>query len=68
MALVEHSFRLDLAAGGQTAQMLRQAAQVLHQVPAFGLHYRRDYATSAALLDTLLGHAADLSTAARESR
>ena len=60
MALVEHSFRLDLASTTHTTDLLRQAAGVLRQVPAFALHYPRDYAGNAGLRQTVLAHLAGL--------
>ena len=60
MALVEHSFRLDLASTGHTIAALRQAAAVLRHAPAFTLAYPRDYAANGMLLDTLATHLANL--------
>lgn len=60
MALVEHSFRLDLASTAHTTALLTQAAAVLRHAPAFCLNYPRDYATNARLLDTLIAHVANL--------
>jgi len=66
MALVEHSFRLDLASTAHTAALLAQAAAVLRHVPAFTLRYPRDYTASPVLLDTLVSHAASLAPPVRE--
>ncbi len=56
MALVEHSFRLDMTSQAQTAALLRQGARVVEALPAFSLRYPRDFGGSDALLDLLLGH------------
>lgn len=60
MALVEHSFRLDLASTHHTLLLLQQAAAVLGHAPAFVLSYPRDYAANGILLDTLASHVAGL--------
>ena len=67
MALVEHSFRLDLSSSSHTRTLLTQAATVLRHAPAFALHYPRDYATSAVLLDTLVAHATGLTRTTTEA-
>lgn len=56
MALVEHSFRLDLYSGRHTRLLLGQAAQVQRHVPVHALRYPRDYAATPALLDILRSH------------
>lgn len=60
MAIVEHSFRLDMGSTAHTAALLRQAAEVLRRVPAFALRYPRDYAGSARLTGLLEQHIAGL--------
>lgn len=60
MALVEHSFRLDLASTQHTRMLLAQAAAVLAQSPVFALSYPRDYSASSSLLATLTSHVASL--------
>jgi len=65
MALVEHSFRLDLASHPHTAALLRQAASVLRAAPAFRLRYPRRFDDSAALIDMLERHIAASSGAAQ---
>lgn len=67
MALVEHSFRLDMASSMHATALLAQAASVLRRVPAFALHYPRDYAANPALLETLIAHAASLARTATET-
>lgn len=67
MALVEHSFRLDLSSIIHTKALLAQAATVLRHTPAFALHYPRDYAANAALLDTLMAHITGLTRPAPET-
>lgn len=68
MALVEHSFRLDMTSQAQTAALLRQGARVVEAVPAFSLRYRRDFGGSDALLDLLLGHVDALAADALRAR
>lgn len=60
MAIVEHSFRLDMGSTAHTTALLGQAAEVLRRVPAFALRYPRDYATSAQLTALLEQHIAGL--------
>ena len=60
IALIEHSFRMDLASTRHTRMMLAQAAAVLRQTPVFALSYPRDYIANAALLATLSAHVASL--------
>lgn len=62
MALVEHSFRLDLASRPHTTALLRQAAGVLQSAPAFLLRYPRSFDGNAALIDLLSRHAAGHAT------
>ena len=49
-----------LRAERQCDDLLRQAAEVLRQVPAFALHYPRDYSGNLRLRDTVLTHLASL--------
>lgn len=56
MAMIEHSFRLDVTDAEQTRHLLAQAATVLRQVPAFSLRYPRDYTANQQLVEQLLGH------------
>lgn len=63
MALVEHSFRLDVASNRHTTELLRQAAAIALKVPAFSLRYPRDYNGNRALLDMLTTHMTRLASA-----
>ena len=60
LALIRHSFRLDLADRDASAAQLRQCGAIASAVPGFGLHYPRDHARSEALLDALFAHLATL--------
>ena len=56
MALIEHSFRLDVTATQHTRLLLGQAAAVQRFAPVFHLRYPRDYRHSARLLEVLHQH------------
>ena len=56
MALIEHSFRLDVTATQHTRLLLGQAAAVQRFAPVFHLRYPRDYRQSARLLEVLHQH------------
>ncbi|WP_162433927.1 hypothetical protein [Pseudoxanthomonas koreensis] len=56
MAIVEHSFRLDMRSASHTAALLGQAAEVLRRIPAFKLLYPRDYAGNGRLTGLLEQH------------
>ncbi len=56
MALIEHSFRLDVTKARHTRLLLSQAASVQRLVPVFHLRFPRDYQRSAQLLDLLQQH------------
>ena len=61
MALIEHSFRLDVTTVRLTRLLLSQAAGVQRLAPVFHLRYPRDYQRSAQLLDLLHQHFDELS-------
>lgn len=61
MAMVEHGFRLDLRAPRRNAGFLQQAAVAARHVPAFALHYPRDFTQSQQLIARLEQHIATLS-------
>lgn len=56
LALIRHSFRLDLGDRQASAMQLRQCGAIAEAVPAFTLDYPRDHARHAGLLDALLAH------------
>lgn len=60
MAIVEHSFRLDMGSTAHTATLLGQAAGVLRRIPAFALRYPRDYAHGPQLTTLLEQHLGSL--------
>ena len=63
MALVEHSFRLDVTTPQHTRLLLAQAAAVQRLAPVFHLRYPRDYLHSARLLEVLHRHFGGLASA-----
>ena len=60
LALIRHSFRLDLADRDASAAQLRQCGAIASAVPGFELHYPRDHARSDDLLEALFVHLATL--------
>lgn len=60
MALVEHTFRLDISAREESTMLLRQAAVVAGRVPAYLLRHPRDFHHSPGLMRLLLQHFATL--------
>lgn len=56
MALVEHSFCLDPTDSARTIHLLRQAAALSRQVPAWTLHYPRDFSRQDEFIRLLLEH------------
>ena len=60
LALIRHSFRLDLGDRAASAAQLRQCGAIASAVPGFELHYPRDHARSDALLEALFAHLATL--------
>ena len=56
LALIKHSFRLDLADRAATVRQLEQCSRIARSTPAFLLDYPRDHARNASLLDALLTH------------
>lgn len=60
MAIVEHSFRLDMTSTAHTTALLRQAAGVLQRIPAFSLRYPRDYTSSSQLIQMVEQHVGGL--------
>lgn len=56
MALIQHTFRLDLRDRGRHAIFLGQAARIAQQVPVFAFGYPRDFARSLETIDALLQH------------
>ena len=63
MALIEHSFRLDVTRVQHTRLLLSQAAGVQRLAPVFHLRYPRDYQRSAQLMDLLQQHFEELTAA-----
>ena len=60
LALIRHSFRLDLADRAASAAQLRQCGAIASAVPGFELHYPRDHARGGELIEALLAHLATL--------
>jgi hypothetical protein len=58
MALIQHSFRLDITSAEQSTEQLQRAAAVARRIPAYSLAYRRDFSEADALVDQLVGHCA----------
>ncbi len=61
MALIKHSFRLDLSDRAASAKQLERCSEIARNVPAFRLDYPRDYATHDDLARALAQHLATLS-------
>ncbi len=61
LALIRHSFRLDLGDRVASTRQLAQCSRIANQVPAFLLDYPRDFEHKDALLDALAIHLANLS-------
>jgi hypothetical protein len=62
IALIEHSFRLDVTERTASAAQFRQCAAVLRAVPAFSLQYPRDFSRSGELTAAIEAHVAGLGT------
>src|SRR5690606_15592791 len=60
LALVKHSFRLDLADQAASALHLQRCSDIARSVPGFRLDYPRDHARHEALMGALLDHVASL--------
>lgn len=60
LALIKHSFRLDLADRAASALQLRQCGAIACAVPSFRLDYPRDHDRHAALLRAVLDHVSTL--------
>ncbi len=60
LALIKHSFRLDLADRVASARQLQQCSDIARAIPGFRLDYPRDHSRHASLLGTLLDHIATL--------
>lgn len=56
MALIQHSFRLDMALHSRTSLQLQQAASVCERTPIFSLSYPRDFKRHPMLTDLLTRH------------
>ena len=62
LALIRHSFRLDLADRAASAMQLARCGEIARAVPAFGLDYPRDFARQEALVQAIADHVATLPT------
>ena len=60
LALIKHSFRLDLSDRAASAQQLQRCSHIARTVPAFRLDYPRDYAQQDALILAITQHLAAL--------
>lgn len=60
LALIKHSFRLDLADRAASALHLQRCSEIARSVPGFRLDYPRDHARRDALTAALLDHIASL--------
>ena len=60
LALIKHSFRLDLADRAASARQLERCSHIARTVPAFRLDYPRDYAQQDALVLAITQHLAAL--------
>lgn len=67
IALIKHSFRLDLADRKASAIQLQQCSEVARTVPGFRLDYPRDHARHDMLIDALLEHVDTLGCARDEN-
>ena len=67
LALIRHSFRLDLGDRIASAAQLRQCGAIASAVPGFELHYPRDHARGGELIEALLAHLAALPPASPTS-
>lgn len=59
-ALLRHTFRLDLADHAANAHQFALCGAVAREVPAFRLHYPRDFARSDALARDIIRHLTSL--------
>jgi hypothetical protein len=60
MALIKHSFRLDLGDRAATTEQLQRCSVIARSMPAFRLDYPRDYALHEALTGAISEHLASL--------
>ena len=60
LALIKHSFRLDLGDRAASARQLERCSHIARTVPAFRLDYPRDYGLHDALERAITGHLAAL--------
>lgn len=60
LALIKHSFRLDLGDRAASALQLERCSHIARTVPAFRLDYPRDYSQHAALVQAITQHLAAL--------
>ena len=60
LALIKHSFRLDLSDRAASAKQLERCSHIARTVPAFRLDYPRDYAQQDALVLAITQHLAAL--------
>lgn len=60
MAMIKHSFRLDVEAPARLREQLRLASLVAARVPAFALSYPRGYERRDAVVERLREHARSL--------
>jgi len=68
LALIRHSFRLDLADREASQLQLQRCASIASAIPGFELHYPHEHDRNAALLQTLLEHVGTLSGRSEESK
>lgn len=64
LALIRHSFRLDLSDRAASAKQLERCSEIARSVPAFRLDYPRDYALHDELARVVTEHLAALPTPA----
>lgn len=60
LALIKHSFRLDLSDRAASAKQLERCSHIARTVPAFRLDYPRDYTQQDALVLAITQHLAAL--------
>lgn len=67
LALIEHSFRLDLSDRNASAAHFKRCSTIARSIPAFNLQYPRNYADGQALVHYLTQHLASLPSGRRGS-
>jgi len=60
LALIRHSFRLDLGDRAASAAQLARCAEVARSVPGFRLDYPRDFTRQGELAEAVISHVATL--------